>query len=137
MAYGSIDDLRERLGDDYDGLYASGGSQAAQNDLDAAAAEIDGAASARYVTPVASPCVRALLKDWNLTLCEERARGRSAGGSLGEKLKRRSDQVRKSLDLLRQGNFRLNGARESAQAAALGLAACEEPRFERESLRGF
>ena len=137
MAYGSIEDLRERLGDDYEGLYATGGSQAAQNDLDASAAEIDGAASARYATPIASPSVEALLRDWNLTLCEERARGRSAGGSLGEKLKRRADQVRKSLDALRQGTFRLNGARENAQAAALGLAVCEEPRFERRSLRGF
>ena len=80
MAYATINELKVRLGQDYTGLYGTGdaGDAAAQADLDAAAAEIDAAAGCRYETPVVSERAAALLLDWNLTLCEERSRVRSA-----------------------------------------------------------
>lgn len=75
MAYATINELKVRLGQDYAGLYGNDetGTATAQADLEAAAAEIDAAAGCRYETPVASERAEALLRDWNLTLCEERA----------------------------------------------------------------
>ena len=88
MAYATINELKVRLGQDYAGLYGDdeAGTTSAQADLDASAAEIDAAAGCRYETPVVSGRAEALLRDWNLTLCEERARVRSAGDALPDKL---------------------------------------------------
>ena len=49
MSYATINELKVRLGQDYAGLYGNdeSGTNAAQADLDAAAAEIDASAGCR------------------------------------------------------------------------------------------
>ena len=137
MAYATINDLGIRLGADYEGLYGTGGGTAAQADLDAAAAEIDASAGCRYETPVTSEQAAALLRDWNLTLCEERARGRCAGDILPEKLKLRVAQVRDSLRKTATGEMILPGAAENGRGLGFSTTAGDEPVFSRETLRGF
>lgn len=135
MAYATINELTVRLGQDYAGLY--GNSETAQADLDAAAAEIDAAAGCRYETPVVSPRAEALLRDWNLTLCEERARMRCAGDALPEKLMRRIAQVRESLAKTASGELILPGAEENTRGLGFATVACEEPVFTRETMKGY
>ena len=137
MAYATINDLEVRLGADYQGLYGTGGTTAAQADLDASAAEIDAFAGCRYETPVASEQAAALLRDWNLTLCEERARGRCAGDILPEKLKLRVAQVRDSLRKTASGEMILPGAAENGRGLGFSATAGDEPVFSRETLRGY
>ena len=137
MAYATINDLETRLGADYAGLYGSSGTTAAQADLDASAAEIDASAGCRYETPVSSDRATALLRDWNLTLCEERARGRCAGDILPEKLKLRVAQVRESLRRTAAGEMILPGAAENGRGVGFATTAGDEPVFSRETLRGY
>ena len=137
MAYATINDLETRLGADYAGLYGSSSTTAAQADLDASAAEIDASAGCRYETPVSSGQAAALLRDWNLTLCEERARGRCAGDILPEKLKLRVAQVRESLRRTAAGEMILPGAAENGRGAGFSTIAGDEPVFSRETLRGY
>lgn len=137
MAYATINDLETRLGADYAGLYGSSGTTAAQADLDASAAEIDASAGCRYETPVSSDRAAALLRDWNLTLCEERARGRCAGDILPEKLKLRVAQVRESLRRTAAGEMILPGAAENGRGVGFATTAGDEPVFSRETLRGY
>ena len=139
MAYATINELKVRLGQDYAGLYGNdeAGTATAQADLDAAAAEIDAAAGCRYETPVASERAEALLRDWNLTLCEERARVRCAGDSLPDKLKMRVTHVRGSLEKTASGELVLPGASESVRGQGFATVACDEPVFTRETMRGY
>ena len=139
MAYATINELKVRLGQDYAGLYGSDetGTATAQADLDAAAAEIDASAGCRYETPVVSGRAEALLRDWNLTLCEERARVRCAGDSLPDKLKMRVAHVRGSLAKTASGDLILPGAAESARGRGFSTIACDEPVFTRETLRDY
>ena len=139
MAYATINELTVRLGQDYAGLYGNGeaGAATAQADLDAAAAEIDAAAGCRYETPVVSERAGALLRDWNLTLCEERARARCAGAALPEKLRMRIDRVRDSLTKTASGELILPGAEENMRGRGFAAVACDEPVFSRETTRGF
>ena len=139
MAYATINELKVRLGQDYAGLYGTDETDdsAAQADLDAAAAEIDAAVGCRYETPVASGRAEALLRDWNLTLCEERARVRSAGDALPDKLKMRVAHVRGSLAKTASGELVLPGAAESARGQGFAAIACDEPVFTRETMRGY
>lgn len=139
MAYATINELKVRLGQDYAGLYGNDetGTATAQADLEAAAAEIDAAAGCRYETPVASERAEALLRDWNLTLCEERARVRCAGDSLPDKLKMRVAFVRSSLEKTASGELVLPSAAESVRGQGFAAVACDEPVFTRETMRGY
>jgi len=135
MAYATINELTVRLGQDYDGLYGNDGT--AQADLDAAAAEIDAAVGCRYETPVVSVRSESLLRDWNLTLCEERARMRCAGEDLPEKIRQRIAQVRESLAKTASGELVLPGATENKRGQGFTTVACEEPVFSRETMKGY
>ncbi len=139
MPYATINELKVRLGQDYAGLYGNdeAGTAAAQADLEAAAAEIDAAAGCRYETPVVSERAGALLSDWNLTLCEERARVRCAGDTLPDKLKMRVVHVRESLEKTASGELVLPGAAESARGQGISTVACDEPVFSRETMKGY
>ena len=139
MPYATINELKVRLGQDYAGLYGNdeSGTATAQADLDAAAAEIDAAAGCRYETPVVSEHAGALLRDWNLTLCEERARVRCAGDTLPDKLKMRVAHVRESLAKTSSGELVLPGAAESTRGQGFSTVACDEPVFSRETMKGY
>lgn len=140
-AYATHEDLKGRLGERiFREIYGYCPSADAKSDLEAAAAEIDGSLSARYVLPVAGERSLVLLKDWNLTLCEERAYARAAGSEFSEKVKGMAAQVRRMLDLIRDGKFRLPDAAEIGSGGAGGgmyLAQSDEPVFTRNRLKGF
>lgn len=140
MSYATPDELKTRIGPSiYGELYLAGDGPAA-GDLEAAAAEIDGALAYRYRLPVTGPRSLALLKDWTLTLAEERAFARPAGGDYTEKVKARVAQVRKYLDMIREDAFRLPDGVENAGAGGAGgiaLVQCDEPVFRRDKMRGF
>ena len=111
-----------------------------RDDLESAAAEIDGAIAFRYRLPVTGERSLALLKDWNLTLAEERAFARPVGGDYTEKIKRRVDQVRKYLDMIRADQFRLPDAPEKGAASSgsgIALVQQDKPVFGREEMSGF
>ena len=139
MAYATINELKVRLGQDYAGLYGNdeAGTTAAQADLDAAAAEIDAAAGCRYETPIAASGAEALLRDWNLTLCEERARVRCAGDTIPDKLRKRVVQVRESLAKTVSGELVMPGASESMRGQGFAAVACDAPVFSRETMKGY
>ncbi len=168
MSYASAEELRQRIGGSvFDEIYnlsepiipaessdEAGSEQAEQivlrssssdegsditDDLESAAVEIDGAIAARYALPVTGSRSLALLKDWNLTLAEERAYARPAGADFTEKIKRRVDQVRKYLDLIRNDQFRLPDAAEnsSGSGGTIALVQRDDPVFDREKFTGF
>ena len=146
--YADCAELRNRIGAAvFDEIYpgaesAPGGEDRSDAiaDLQAAAAEIDGALIMRYTLPVTGPLSLALLKDWCLTLAEERAYARPVGGDFTEKVKRRTDQVRKYLDMLRAGQYLLPDAVEKGSSGSTGKIAivqCDPPRFTRNQMEGF
>ncbi len=156
MSYATAAELRQRIGGGvFGGIYNrnpppnSSGGQVLQSsssdegsdiadDLESAAAEIDGAIAARYALPVTGSRSLALLKDWNLTLAEERAYARPAGADFSEKIKRRVDQVRKYLDMIRSDQFRLPDAPEnSGSAGKIALIQRDKPIFGRDKMAGF
>ena len=157
MSYASAEELRQRIGGSvFDEIYNvnpppnfSGGqvlrSSSSESgsditdDLESAAAEIDGAIAARYALPVTGSRSLVLLKDWNLTLAEERAYTRPAGGIFTEKIKLRVGQVRKYLDMIRADEFKLPDAEEntSASGTAIALIRRDDPIFDREKMEGF
>lgn len=140
MSYATPDELETRIGASvYGELYLSGNDQAT-GDLESAAAEIDGAIAYRYQLPVTGLRSLALLKDWNLTLAEERAFARPAGGDYTEKVKARVAQVRRYLDMIREDSFRLPDGVENRGGAGTGgiaLVQCDEPVFGRDKMKGF
>ena len=145
MSYATAAELRQRIGGSvFDEIYnLSDPSDLSDrsdiiDDLESAAAEIDGAIAARYALPVTGSRSLALLKDWNLTLAEERAYARPAGGDFSEKIKRRVDQVRKYLDMIRSDQFRLPDAPEkSGSAGKIALIQRDKPIFGRDKMAGF
>ena len=146
MSYATAEELRQRIGSGifdeiYNLSYPSDLSNPSDiiDDLEAAGAEIDGAVASRYALPVTGPRSLALLKDWNLTLAEERAYARPVGGDFSEKIKRRVDQVRKYLDLIRSDQFRLPDAEEnsSGSGGTIALIQRSEPIFDRKNMEGF
>lgn len=147
MSYATPAELRQRIGSSvfneiYDVSDRSDLSDQSDiaDDLESAAAEIDGAIAFRYQLPVSGDRSLALLKDWNLTLAEERAYARPAGGDFTEKIKRRVDQVRKYLEMIRADTFRLPDAPEKNAASAGGGIAVvqgDRPIFDREKMKGF
>ena len=149
MSYASGEELRSRLGKSifeeiYDLSDQSDQSDLSDlsevsDDLESAAAEIDGALISRYALPVTGEKSLKLLKDWNLTLAEERAYARPVGGDFTEKIKRRVDIVRKYLEEIRLGQYLLPDAVEKAAASGKGIALVRRssPVFDRESMEGF
>ena len=145
MSYASVEELRRRIGQAiFDEIYPSDQSDQsdksdASADLLAAAAEIDGAISSRYRLPVTGNVALALLKDWCLTLAEERAYARPVGGEFTEKVKRRVDTVRKYLDMIRLGEFKLSDAPENTSngAAKIALIRRNDAVFDRNKMEGF
>ena len=148
MSYATAAELRQRIGGSvFDEIYAVpegpepdlSGLPGIADDLESAAAEIDGAIASRYALPVSGSRSLALLKDWNLTLAEERAYARPAGGDFTEKIKRRVDQVRQYLDMIRTDEFRLPDAAENSAGSAGGIALVrrDDPIFDREKMEGF
>lgn len=148
MSYATADDLKQRIGESVfqeiyflsDGSDLSDQSDKIRDDLESAAAEIDGAIAFRYRLPVTGERSLALLKDWNLTLAEERAFARPVGGDYTEKIKRRVDQVRKYLDMIRADQFRLPDAPEKGAATSgsgIALVQQDKPVFGREEMSGF
>ena len=141
-SYASQDEFQKRLGERL--WSASYDNRAAYQqdvvDLAAASAEIDGSVSVRYVLPVTGENTLALLKDWTLTLAEERAYARTAGSEFPEKVKSRVAQVRSSLELLREGKFRLPDAVEVGSGSggpSIALVQSDEPIFTRDRMRRF
>ena len=146
MSYATAEELRQRIGSGifdeiYNLSYPSDLSNPSDiiDDLEAAGAEIDGAVASRYALPVTGPRSLALLKDWNLTLAEERAYARPVGGDFSEKIKRRVDQVRKYLDMIRNDQFRLPDAEENSSLSDGGIALVQrdDPIFDRKKMEGF
>ena len=146
MSYASAQELRQRIGENiFNEIYSvSDGSDLTDSsdiadDLESAGAEIDGAIASRYALPVTGPRALALLKDWNLTLAEERAYARPAGSGFTEKIKRRVDQVRKYLEMIRADAFKLPDAGEniSGSGSTIALIRRDEPIFDREKMNGY
>ena len=146
MSYATAAEFRQRTGESvFDEIYAvSTGSDLSglpgiADDLESACAEIDGAIAVRYALPVTGPRSLALLKDWNLTLAEERAYARPAGGDFSAKIKRRADQVRKYLEMIRAGEFKLPDAAENTSGpdGTIALVRRDEPIFERDKMDGY
>ena len=139
MTYATREELRSRLGNAaYQEIYGATPA-AADDDLASAAAEIDGALAVRYTVPVVSDAAAPLLKDWTLTLAEERASARAAGASFAEKVKDRAAQVRKYLEMILADQFQLTGAAANDWdgVAAHVVVSADEPNFTRESLEGY
>ena len=146
MSYATAEEFRQRIGGSvFDEIYSVSGLSGLSDkpdiagDLEAAGAEIDGAVASRYALPVTGPRSLALLKDWNLTLAEERAYARPVGGDFSEKIKRRVDQVRKYLDMIRNDQFRLPDAPEnsSGSGGTIALVQRDKPIFGRDKMAGF
>ena len=142
MSYATVDELRRRIGPAvFDEIYASNLPELhdATADLVAAAAEIDGAISCRYRIPVTGSIALALLKDWCLTLAEERAYARPIGGEFPEKIAKRVDNVRKYLEMIRLDQFKLSDAPEnvSSNAAKIALVQRDNAIFDRGKMDGF
>lgn len=146
MSYACAEDLRLRIGGSVfcEIYYVTDGSDLSDrsditDDLESAAAEIDGALAFRYALPVTGERSLALLKDWNLTLAEERAYARAAGSEFAEKIKRRADQVRKYLEMIRADQFRLPDAAENGASSGGGIALVKRDAqiFGRENMDGF
>ncbi|MBO5220007.1 MAG: DUF1320 family protein [Clostridia bacterium] len=109
--YADADELRSRIGASvFEEIYPDGTD--AVTDLTGAEAEINGCVGRRYAIPVMAAASLALLKDWTLTLAEERAYARAAGAEYSEKVSSRVAQVRKYLEEIRSGLFLLPDAAE-------------------------
>lgn len=139
MSYATAADFEGRLGVLFGRIYpGEPGAAAALTDLESAAAEIDGALAYRYALPVTGTRSLALLKDWTLTLTEERAYARTAGGDFAEKVKSRVAQVRTYLEMVREDKFRLpDAAEKSASGGTIALVKNEPPVFGRDNMEGF
>lgn len=135
MSYADTELLRARLGEAvFDEIYQDESDAAA--DLESAAAEIDGAIASRYRLPVTGKRTLSLLRDWTLTLAEERAYARAAGSGFAEKVRLRVEQVRKYLEMIRNGTFLLPDA-EERKDGFVAFASCREPVFGRDNMEGF
>lgn len=135
MSYADTELLRARLGEAvFDEIYQDESDAAA--DLESAAAEIDGAIASRYRLPVTGKRTFSLLRDWTLTLAEERAYARAAGSGFAEKVRLRVEQVRKYLEMIRNRTFLLPDA-EERKDGSVAFASCREPVFGRDNMEGF
>jgi len=136
MAYATTSELAARLGEDYTGIYGTRTTEA-EADLESAAAEINASAGMRYCVPVGAAESSALLKDWNLTLGEERAAARCTAGAFSEKIRVRAGQVRSMLKGIVNGTLVLPGATGNGRGDGFVTATCEPAFFTRNNLRRF
>ncbi len=137
MSYATAEQLKARLGAGiFDEIYGETDPAEAAADLESAETEIDGAIASRYRLPVNGRRTLPLLRDWTLTLAEERAYARAAGSGFAEKVRLRVEQVRKYLEMIRSGTFLLPDADERRDAS-VAFASCREPVFGRENMEGF
>ena len=122
MMYADCVELRQRLGRKiFNEIYNCTDADtpvAAESDIAAASAEVEGSLAARYQLPIAGFRSAALLKDWVLTLAEERAYARAAGANYAEKIKSRVEQVRKYLEKIQQDLFKLPDAAEKQDSVS-------------------
>lgn len=140
--YADCVELRQRLGKKiFNEIYNCTDADtpaAAESDLAAAAAEVDGSLAARYNLPVNTPRSLALLKDWVLTLAEERAYARAAGANYAEKIKSRVEQVRKYLEKIQQDLFKLPDAVEKHDSGSrIAIRHGESVLFSRNKMKDF
>lgn len=139
--YATAADLRQRLGDLYQGQYMAvdGTPMDAEADADlaAAAAEIDSYLAIRYVVPVATPGVLPLLKQWCITLAEELAWSRSGKAEIPANVAARVAIVRKRLEDIANNDRQLPGAAELPTGASISIVESEPEVFTRNRLKGF
>ncbi len=139
MAYASCDDLRMRLGPVFRDLYAEDDDTVPQADLDAAAGEIDGMISVRFVVPVTAENSGKLLNSWNVTLAEELAWARSGKSETPQNVQDRVKQVRTLLQRVCTGEMLLPGAEQSGSSGG-GNVVCidgDTPVFGRRNMKGY
>lgn len=136
--YATAQELEGRLGtQSYTAIYADQAS-AAEEDIAAAEAEIDGYLSARYIVPVTSACALRLLRLWTLTIAEDYAWGRVSDVRPSDQLAKRLENVRKSLHDAASGVFKLSGAAASSDAAGTSvIVVSETPHFTHQALKGY
>ena len=140
--YANCVELRQRLGRKiFNEIYNCTDAdtpETAESDIAAAAAEVDGSLAARYQLPIANIRSTALLKDWVLTLAEERAYARAAGANYAEKIKSRVEQVRKYLEKIQQDLFKLPDAAEKRDSSSrIALHHGETALFGRNNMKDF
>lgn len=140
--YADTVELRQRLGRKiFNEIYLCTDADVpvtAESDLAAAAAEVDGSLASRYTLPVTTPRSLALLKDWTLTLAEERAYARAAGSNYAEKVKGRVEQVRKYLEKIQQDLFKLPDAAEKRDSSSrIAVRHGESAVFGRNNMKDF
>ena len=144
--YATLQEGKGRLKGFFEQLYADETAQGGVNeadaliDLEAAAAEIDGSAAVRYVTPVTAVASQPLLKNWELTIFEELAWRRNAQGKTPENVKDRVKEVRKQLERLAKKELVLKGAAELSGSSSIGgavIVSSTKPVFKREQMSGF
>lgn len=139
MAYASCDDLRMRLGPVFRDLYVEDDDTVPQADLDAAAGEIDGMISVRFVVPVTAENSGKLLNSWNVTLAEELAWARSGKSETPQNVQDRVKQVRTLLQRVCTGEMLLPGAEQSGSSGG-GNVVCidgDTPVFGRRNMKGY
>lgn len=135
MSYATAADLKARIPVSvYDEIYP--GDVGAADDLAEAQAEVDGNVGIRYTLPLTGNASLLLVKGWTLTLTEERAYSRSAGSQYAEKVKLRVEQVRKYLEQVRTGEFKLPEAAEKSGGSA-AFADIRPSVFGRDNMEGF
>ena len=135
MSYADTELLRARLGEAvFDEIYQDESDAAA--DLESAAAEIDGAIASRYRLPLTGTRTLSLLRYWTRKRAVERAYSRAAGSGFAENVRLRVEQVRKYLEMIRNGTFLLPDA-EERKDGSVAFASCREPVFGRDNMEGF
>lgn len=115
-------------------------AQLAEDDLDAASAEIDGALGCRYLVPVARAEVLPMLRTWCLALAAELAWGRSAQAEPPKNLVERCKHIRARLAEYEAGNRILaaDQARDTGgRAAVAAIVQADTPLMTRAKLGGW
>ena len=143
--YATTDDLEARLKSFFSQLYADEDAEGGVNlvdaaeDIEAAEAEVDGAAAVRYTVPVTATAALPLLKNWTLTITEELAWRRSAQGTTPENVKDRVKEVRRQLERLAKKEVVIPGAAENTEtgSGASAIVSAATPVFTREKMSGF
>lgn len=139
--YATLTQFKSHLKSFYESIYDDDGSvdePAMIEDLTAAAAEIDGAVAARYTVPVTAAAALPILKSWNLILAAEAAFMRAAGSEIPEKFKLQAENVRKLLEKVPDGKFKLAGAVETTTGqGSVSIVSADTPVFNRDQMTGF
>ncbi len=134
--YATVSDLKNRLQSTYDHIYSD--DTLAEDDLNAAESEINGSVNNRYELPIKKVEVLYLLKDWTLTLVEERTFARGSSPVLAESVKERIALVRGYLAMVRSGDFKLVGCAENRTIAESNIYVdCDRVDYRKEQLRDY